>query len=458
MSTQNDAAKNMSDQFADVLKPLKLMIHGPPAVGKTEIARRICKMYGAHYVSVKTMIEETLDELRQNITHLREQALLKKTEKNPKESEMEEEVEEEEEEADEDNLDVNEDIAQYEEQIRDIDGLMTNSPNNKLPDEYVVRLMRLFLAKDRCQSHGYVLDGFPKTIQQAKELFGQAAEVTKEPAEGKGGILGAEEVSGEHELGGQVGDMLGNASLNIMPDFVVSLQAKDEFLCERIMRLPEKVIQGTHYDEPNMIRRLMEFRVNNSPDNSVLNFFDEAEIHPILIDLTDDTIEETENILSYLYSIFGPPIPGFGLTKEEEDELRKLEMEKKRMEREAYQIEKQLKEETAKKEYEEKKLDWQTELEVYELDEEKRLVDESEKYRFYIIKHLCHILNRAFVDIVRIKPDDPIDYLAEYLLRENPEVKMFNPTGPSLDNSGGVNRDSERQSLEESNDANSLLK
>ncbi|XP_050295556.1 adenylate kinase 7-like isoform X2 [Anthonomus grandis grandis] len=428
MSTQNDAAKNMSDQFADVLKPLKLMIHGPPAVGKTEIARRICKMYGAHYVSVKTMIEETLDELRQNITHLREQALLKKTEKNPKESEMEEEVEEEEEEADEDNLDVNEDIAQYEEQIRDIDGLMTNSPNNKLPDEYVVRLMRLFLAKDRCQSHGYVLDGFPKTIQQAKELFGQAAEVTKEPAEGKGGILGAEEVSGEHELGGQVGDMLGNASLNIMPDFVVSLQAKDEFLCERIMRLPEKVIQGTHYDEPNMIRRLMEFRVNNSPDNSVLNFFDEAEIHPILIDLTDDTIEETENILSYLYSIFGPPIPGFGLTKEEEDELRKLEMEKKRMEREAYQIEKQLKEDVERKEYEDKMEKWAETLEKLQMEEEKITAIESEPLRLYLMKYIFPTLTKGLSEVTKIKPEDPIDYLAEFLFKENPEGKMFDPS------------------------------
>lgn len=41
----------------------------------------------------------------------------------------------------------------------------------------------------------------------------------------------------------QIGDLIGNASNKIMPDFVFSLQATDEILCERVMRLPHKVIQ-----------------------------------------------------------------------------------------------------------------------------------------------------------------------------------------------------------------------
>lgn len=56
-------SKYLTTQFDDLLKPLKAIIHGPPAAGKTEIAKRICKHYGAHYVSVKTMIDETLEKL-----------------------------------------------------------------------------------------------------------------------------------------------------------------------------------------------------------------------------------------------------------------------------------------------------------------------------------------------------------------------------------------------------------
>lgn len=48
------------------LKPLKLVIHGPPAAGKTQLAIRLCQRYGAHYISVRSMIDETLEELVSN--------------------------------------------------------------------------------------------------------------------------------------------------------------------------------------------------------------------------------------------------------------------------------------------------------------------------------------------------------------------------------------------------------
>lgn len=47
---------------------------------------------------------------------------------------------------------------------------------------------------------------------------------------------------------------------SIMPELVVVLEASDNFLIERIIDLPEKEIQGTHYTEKHMIRRLREYR------------------------------------------------------------------------------------------------------------------------------------------------------------------------------------------------------
>lgn len=402
----------------DQLKPLKLVIHGPPASGKTQVAQRLCRRYGAHYISVKTMIDETLDELRQNIITARELA--------PSKPQTDDELGEEEEVEDEEgeNLNGDVDVEHYEEQIRDINALMSSSPNNKLPDDYVVRLMRTFLAKPWCQSHGYVLDGFPKTLQQAKELFGQAAEVPKDPGEGQAAAP-PPEVPGE---GGamQMGELVGNASVNIMPDFVVSLQADDDFLCERIMRLPEKEIQGTHYDEPNMVRRLLEFRNSNTPDNTVLNFFDEADIHPILIDVTEEG-GDLECILEYLYQAFGPPIPGVGLSDEEEAELRKKEEEQKKLKQEAYMIEKTLAEETARREYEDKMEKWAETLEMLQQEEEKIIAAECEPLRHYLMTYVFPTLTKGLSEVATVKPDDPVDFLAEYLFRENPEGKMFDP-------------------------------
>ena len=71
-----------------------------------------------------------------------------------------------------------------------------------------------------------------------------------------------------------------NFDRTMMPDTVVSLEAGDEFLQERVMNLPESVVAGTHNTEDGLRRRLAEYRNNNTEDESVANYFDELEIHP----------------------------------------------------------------------------------------------------------------------------------------------------------------------------------
>lgn len=45
------------------LKPLKVIIHGPPAAGKTKLAKQLTSYYGAHYATAKTIIDESIKEL-----------------------------------------------------------------------------------------------------------------------------------------------------------------------------------------------------------------------------------------------------------------------------------------------------------------------------------------------------------------------------------------------------------
>lgn len=59
---------------------------------------------------------------------------------------------------------------------------------------------------------------------QAKELFGGPEETLDEEA-------------GEED---NTGNAAGN---NTLPDYVISLQATDEFLCARVMALPERELQ-----------------------------------------------------------------------------------------------------------------------------------------------------------------------------------------------------------------------
>ena len=45
------------------LKSLKIIILGPPASGKTRLAKLLANYYQIHYISVESLISETLDEL-----------------------------------------------------------------------------------------------------------------------------------------------------------------------------------------------------------------------------------------------------------------------------------------------------------------------------------------------------------------------------------------------------------
>jgi adenylate kinase len=41
----------------------------------------------------------------------------------------------------------------------------------RIEDQFVIRFMRDRLKSMPCQNQGFILDGFPKTTEQAKELF-----------------------------------------------------------------------------------------------------------------------------------------------------------------------------------------------------------------------------------------------------------------------------------------------
>lgn len=73
---------------------------------------------------------------------------------------------------------------------------------------------------------------------------------------------------------------------SLSPEFVCNLDASDEFLKERVMNLPESVVAGTHYSQDRFLRALSNYRDINTDDETVFNYFDEIEIHPIHIGTT----------------------------------------------------------------------------------------------------------------------------------------------------------------------------
>ncbi|KAI4560493.1 hypothetical protein MJT46_019890, partial [Ovis ammon polii x Ovis aries] len=354
------------------LLPIKICILGPPAVGKSSIAEVLAKYYKLHHIKMKDVISEAIAKLEAIIT--------------PKDvTEGEEEGEEEEE---EDNVEEAQEL---------LEGVKESMDQNagRLEDQYIIRFMKEKLKSMPCRNQGYILDGFPKTYDQAKDLFSRnsgGSASTCLPAPGS----------------------LCKLTSSFSPEFVCSLDASDEFLKERVMNLPESIVTGTHYSQDRFLRALSNYRDVNTEDETVLNYFDELEIHPIHIDV--GRLEDAQNRLAIkqLIKEVGEP-RNYGLTDEEkaEEELKAAE---ERLAREALEeAEREHKEavETAEKvaRWEE----WNKRLEEVKREERELLEAQSIPLRNYLMTYVMPTLMQGLNECCKVRPDDPVDFLVRDL-------------------------------------------
>ncbi|XP_027015700.2 adenylate kinase 7-like [Tachysurus fulvidraco] len=349
------------DQVAEEYKltrgllPVRICLLGPPAVGKSTVAEKICKHYKLHHVKVKETIAETLANLESRVS----------TEESNEDDESRELLE----------------------------TLKMNMEENKgrLDESYVIQILKDKLKTKPCRSQGFVLDGFPKTYEQARELFVKDKKATAE---------------------------LSNVS--IIPEFVFNLDATDEFLKERVLNLPESAVHGTSYAFDRFLRRLTAFRKNCSEDEIVLNYFDELEIHNENIEIIPDDSENVlvmEKVLERVGKVrnYGPTL------KHLEEERRQAEI-RLREEEEARQAEDKRREEEVEEHRAQCWEEWNRCLHDVKQQEEELLMREEEFARQYLMDTVMPVLSQGLNELCRIRPDDAVDFLAEYLLSNDPEM------------------------------------
>ncbi|KAG8561546.1 hypothetical protein GDO81_015387 [Engystomops pustulosus] len=352
------------------LLPIRICILGPPAVGKTTVSKLLCKHYKLHHIHIKDVITEAIDKLERLV-------------KSPPEEEEEGE----------------EGPETWQELL---DSVKENMEQNggRLDDVYVIRFMKEKLKSMPCQNQGYVLDGYPKTYEQAKELFTSEEGEEEEESRSKAPHF----------------------DKTITPDFVISLDASDEFLKNRVINLPESTVAGTHYAQDRFLRVLATFRELNTEDETVLNYFDEAEIHPLHIDVSKDDDPQYKDIIKQITEEVGEP-RNYGLTPEELAEL-ELKQAEESLSREAErkaELERLEAEEEAEKvaRWEE----WNSRLEEVKRQEHEMLEAQSVPLRNYLMKNVMPTLIEGLNECCKVRPDDPVDYLAEYLFKRNPQIE-----------------------------------
>lgn len=104
-------------------------------------------------------------------TYIDDKAKALAAEEAKKEEELDEEAIAEEGEESEEEEEEEEDLTgEYEELLETLKENREQN-NGRLEDQYVIKFFREKLHSKPCQNQGFIIDGFPKTLEQAKELF-----------------------------------------------------------------------------------------------------------------------------------------------------------------------------------------------------------------------------------------------------------------------------------------------
>ncbi|XP_063188884.1 adenylate kinase 7 isoform X2 [Chroicocephalus ridibundus] len=361
------------------LTPLKVCIHGPPGVGKSTIAEELCKHYTLHHIKINDVISETIANLEKVVAS----------------KELDSDSVGEEAEYDEEDESKNVEAAQ--ELLSEIKESMEKN-SGRLDDQYIIKCVKDKLKSMPCRNQGYVLDGFPEIYDQAKDLFNLESE--------------DEEIKSK----------IPKCDTLITPEFVISLTASDKFLINRIINLPESVVAGTYYTQDRFLQSLNLFRELNTEDETVLNYFDELEIHPQFIDVAKFEDPENRFIVKEIIKEIGEP-RNYGLTDEEKEILERKAAE------ECLVKEAQEKAEQERKEAEERAErmanweEWNKHLEEVKRQEQELLEAQSIPLRNYLMKNVMPTLMQGINECCRIRPDDPVDFLAEYLFKNSPDIE-----------------------------------
>lgn len=325
------------------LKPIKIFVSGPPASGKTHFSRVLDSEYNIPHIKVHDLITEYLN-------------------KHP------------------DPHDEIKELVQS---------------NQRIPDDLLSQIFNWKLNMNHCRNRGYILDGYPKTYQDALMVFKKEKKTDTEAHEDTDEIK-----SKDIEL-----------NTFILPESVVIFRASNQFLLNRI----EKLSHSSEFNQDRMQRRLREYRENNDlADKSIFEFFSELGIEIYECEVTYEEVEIIESLKIYIERS-GRPFNFLASIQETEETRRKyieqrdldivLNAQNKILEsQEGFKKIQKEREDLARKRF---------------LDIKKKLEDVTDarsiSLRKYLMDNVMPTMAEALIQVCKVMPEDPVDYLAELI-------------------------------------------
>ncbi|XP_072307845.1 adenylate kinase 7-like [Eucyclogobius newberryi] len=335
------------------LLPVKIFMVGPPAVGKTTIAQKLCVFYQLHHIRIEDVIEEKLRELEEPESQ--------------------------------DAADVKQKELREIQRSLEEDGGLSN-------DGKLIDIVKEKLNSKPCLNQGFVLDGFPHTYEQAQLLFSDADPETQ-------ASTAIEPVYNQR----------------ITPEHIFVLNASDELLMERAQALPQSAAEKRHYTQEAFLPRLESYRERCAADETLLDYFEELEIFPEEIKINVDDLEYTA-ALKKIIGLVGEP-KNYGPSPEELEAQRHRREEDRRRKLASEAAQRKRRNEATLAEMAAHYQEWRENLSEVERQEQERRSVHSLPLRTYLMKYVMPSLSEAMLECSKARPEDPVDFMAEYLLR-----------------------------------------
>ena len=441
------------------IKPIKIIISGPPCGGKTFIAKKIANQFKILHLTIPDVISWA-KSLNNNIGALMEQKMKEIDEK----------------------IAIARDEYDNRKNKKKTDPPFDPSPFSKLDSEFIGKILKEKISNGECAGKGYVLDNYPKTYQDCLNVFaiGHKKKIKKIKEENN---ENSKENDGEEEY---VEITEYEVIKDLLPDSVIMINNYTEESLKNKLMLNQDYEDKQQEMDTRFERRLKYFKENNEhpiePNNKTLEaFYKENNIQIHYVNETEFMKnQELENIKILQYLERYGDIDNFSKLQDEEEiipfkdqeNLEEDSEEKNLMENKDIKSPKKEKnkneeinmnnmninkfkerlvdeecfepdiddkdEKEEKEEKEEKKKkngiyslnDMMSKQEFYENNIKSRLSElkekekillekKSEVMRRYFNEKIMPLLSKGILNICETIPDDPVEALANYIMDNN---------------------------------------
>lgn len=266
--------------------------------------------------------------------------------------------------------------------------------NQRVPDSTLAEVFRWKLHMNHCRNRGFILDGYPRSYKEASNLFVKEKkpeiEIPEEAEEPK---------AKEYEL-----------DTEILPKSVIVFRASTSFLMNRISSLSH---QQSEFNQERMERRLRVYHEDNIiAPKSVFDYFTELDTEVFQCECTDEEIEIIEGLRIYIERE-GRPYNFLASIQEMVENRRRFMQQRDVDIVEKNELKRKEEEEVKRQELEKRDGIAQKRFENVRKQLEDASRDRSTPLRKYLMENVMPTLAEALIQVCKIMPEDPVDYVAE---------------------------------------------